>query len=147
MDVVPQGSWPDSFDVLVLAVFLAAVVAAPAIGYVFMVLDIRAYLRSLRRALVCVVNYFPDLPDWVRAETPRPIAALGLRLPCTEEEVKEAYRKKVKSLHPDHGGDERRFLLFQAHFEEALKIVREQGVEYRAAANWSARQRASSSTG
>jgi hypothetical protein len=30
----------------------------------------------------------------------------------------------VKRLHPDHGGEERRFLRLQADFEEALLLVR-----------------------
>jgi hypothetical protein len=35
----------------------------------------------------------------------------------------QAYRQKVKELHPDHGGDERRFLILQAQFEEALTLI------------------------
>ena len=95
----------------------------PALGFVFMALDLRTYYRSLRRSLALVTRRLYGIPDWARHDTPRAIAALGLRLPCSEEDLKRAYRKRVKKLHPDHGGDERRFLLLQAHFEEALAIV------------------------
>jgi hypothetical protein len=88
------------------------------------VLDIRAYLRSLNRALSIVAKWsLPGIPDWARRETPRAVAAFGLRFPCTEEQLKQAYRKRVKQLHPDHGGDQRRFMLLQAQFEEALALV------------------------
>jgi hypothetical protein len=91
-----------------------------------MVLDIRAYLRSLRRALVLVTHYRLELPNWVRRDSPRCITALGLRLPCTTEDVLAAYRQKVKLLHPDRGGDRRDFLLLQQHFEQAMVLVANQ---------------------
>jgi DnaJ-like protein len=121
--LVSPDRWPNSLDLVVTVVFLALAVILPAIGYVFMVLDFRAYLRSLRRGLVDITHYMSGIPDWARYETPRSIAALGLRMPCTEEDLKRAYRSLVKQFHPDHGGDERRFLLLQAHFEEALEIL------------------------
>ena len=96
-----------------------------ALGYACMVLDIRAYLRSLRRALVLVSNYRPELPEWVRKSTPRCILAFGLTMPCTAEEVRAAYRRKVKELHPDLGGDRREFLRLQAHFEQAMEFLAE----------------------
>jgi hypothetical protein len=121
----------DPIDLAATATFLALVLLVPLAGYVFMVLDFRAYLRSLRRGLVLASQAFAGIPAWARPYTPRAIAALGLRLPCTEEDLKRAYRQRVKLLHPDHGGDERRFLLLQAQFEEALVIVAEiqQGFE------------------
>jgi len=115
--------WPDGFDLGVLFAFFGVALGLPALGYVFLVLDIRAYLRSLRRALVKVVNYFPHLPAWARLETPRCIAVFDLPWPCTEEQLRRAYRKKVKLSHPDRGGDPRRFLVLQEHFEQALVLV------------------------
>jgi len=100
----------------------------PALGYFFMVLDYRAYLRSLRRALVVVTGgyrYSTELPEWVRKNTPRCVLVFGLTMPCTEEDILAAYRRKVKELHPDRGGDRRKFLRLQAHFEQAMKIVAE----------------------
>jgi hypothetical protein len=116
-------TWPNAFDVAITIAFLSVVVILPAIGYVFMASDYRAYLRSLRRGLVRVGRSMWEAPEWAHPDTPRPIAALGLRLPCTEEDLKRAYRKRVKRLHTDHGGDQRRFMMLQSQFEEALAII------------------------
>jgi hypothetical protein len=95
----------------------------PLAGYVFMALDIRRYLRSLRRGLILAARGFRGIPLWARYQTPRSIMAFGLMLPCTEEDVLRAYRQRVKQLHPDRGGDQRRFLHLQAQFEEALAFL------------------------
>jgi len=134
--------WPNSLDALLTIAFLAAVVFVPATGYVFMARDFRSYLRSLRRGLVVIGRYlpFPDVPNWARQHTPRAVAALGLRMPCSDEDLKQAYRTRVKQLHPDHGGDGRRFLMLQADFEEALVLVR--AASESAASRWSTSQHA-----
>jgi hypothetical protein len=119
----PSEPWPNAVDLVATITFLALVIALPLAGYVFMVLDIRAHLRSLRRGLILVARSFAGIPAWTRRETPRCVMALGLMLPCTEEDLKHAYRERVKQLHPDHGGDQRRFLILQAQFEEALAFV------------------------
>lgn len=124
-DEISTHDWPTTLDLTVSVGFFTAVVAAAVFGYVFMVVDYRAYLKSLRRHLVRVVYRTGGMPDWVRRHTPRCISALGLELPCTEDEVKQAYREKVKSLHPDLGGDQKRFLQLQTYFEEALELIRE----------------------
>jgi hypothetical protein len=116
-------AWPDGIDGSVTALYLALTFGLAALGYLAMVLDIRAYLRSLRRTLVLVSHYGVELPEWVRRSTPRCILALGLTMPCTVEEVLAAYRRKVKQLHPDRGGDRRKFLRLQAHFEQAMELV------------------------
>lgn len=118
--------WPTGLDALATTVFLALVTMTPAVGYLFMVKDFRSYMRSLRRALIKVRNYFPYVPEWARRETPGCLLALGLQFPCSEEELKQAYRRRVKALHPDRGGDQRRFLLLQSHFEQALRLLREE---------------------
>jgi hypothetical protein len=119
------GSYPtNAVDLVVLIGFLAIAFLLPAAGYVCMVLDLRAYLRTLRRGLIKFGSYvFDEHPAWACNETPRAIAALGLRLPCSEADLKHAYRQRVKRLHPDHGGDQRRFLLLQSQFEEAMAII------------------------
>jgi hypothetical protein len=118
-------SWPDSIDASVSFVYLACVFGAALGGYVCMALDIHAYLRSLRRALVLITHYRPELPDWVRRDTPRCILALDLTMPCTADDVLAAYRRKVKRLHPDRGGNRREFLRLQLHFEQAIALVAE----------------------
>ncbi|HEY4234290.1 MAG TPA: J domain-containing protein [Lacipirellulaceae bacterium] len=116
-------SWPDGIDWTVTLCYLALAFGLPLVGYICMVLDIRAYLRSLRRAIMVITGYQTDLPEWVRKNTPRCILALGLTMPCTAEEILAAYRRKVKLLHPDRGGDRREFLRLQAQFEEAMAFV------------------------
>jgi hypothetical protein len=121
--VLTAQTWPDAIDGSITLVYLAIAFGLAILGYVSMVLDIRAYLRSLRRALVLISNYRPELPQWVRRDTPRCILALGLTLPCTTDDVLSAYRRKVKHLHPDRGGNRRDFLLLQAHFEQAMALL------------------------
>ena len=123
MPFVPSNPWPNTLDAAITVAFFALIILLPALGYFFMVQDFRAYLRSLRRGLVHISHYFNTIPDWARQETPGAVAALGLRLPCTPDDLKRAYRRRVKLLHPDHGGDPRKFLLLQKQFEEALAIV------------------------
>ena len=121
-----RHDWPDSLDVLALVLIAGVLIGVIVAGHALMVIDFRRYLRSLRRTLVVVVNYLPHIPAWAKRDTPRCLLALGLRMPCNEADVLRAYRKKVKRLHPDRGGDQRRFLLLQADFEQALAFLREQ---------------------
>jgi hypothetical protein len=118
--------WPDAFDLFVLALIGAALVGILVAGHALMLIDFRRYLRSLRRTIIMVANYLPHIPAWARQDTPRCLVALGLRMPCTEADVLRSYRKKVKRLHPDRGGDQCRFLVLQADFEQALAYLREQ---------------------
>ena len=118
-----KHAWPDGIDWVVTAAYLALIVGSPIAGYVGMALDVRAYLRSLRRALVVIRHYRMELPDWIRRDRPRCIQALGLTLPCTTDEVLSAYRMKVKCVHPDRGGDCREFLRLQEHFEQAMSLA------------------------
>jgi hypothetical protein len=120
---VATKPWPDGIDFAVIAWYALVAFGVPILGYVFMVLDYRAYLRSLRRAIMVVTKYRSDLPEWMRKNTPRCVLALDLVMPCTAEEVLAAYRRKVKVLHPDRGGDRREFMRLQAHFEQAMAFV------------------------
>lgn len=115
----------DGIDWTIAVTYLSLAFGLAALGYVCMVLDIRAYLRSLRRALVVITGYRVELPEWVRKDTPRCILALGLTMPCTSADILAAYRRKVKTMHPDVGGDRREFLRLQAHFEQAMTLVSE----------------------
>lgn len=128
---MPPPMWPtNTLDLITAVGFLALVVLVPAAGYVFMALDFRAYLRSLKRGLIVASQTFRGIPLWARHYTPRSVAALGLMMPCTVDELKEAYRRKVMQLHPDRGGDQRRFLLLQADFEQALAFLDEQANDH-----------------
>jgi hypothetical protein len=120
---VPLKSWPDGIDLIVTLGYLALLVGVAIFTPVSMGLHVRAYLRSLRRAIMVLTGYRTELPAWVRQQTPRCILALGLTMPCTADDVRAAYRRRVKRLHPDRGGDRRQFLRLQAHFEQALAFV------------------------
>ena len=116
-------NWPDGVDWVVTVGYLALIFGVVAAGYICMALDIRAYFRSLRRALVLISHYRVELPEWVFRDTPRCIQALGLTLPCTADDVLNAYRQRVKLLHPDRGGNRRDFLRLQKHFEQAMALL------------------------
>ena len=120
------AGWPDPVDRISMGLFLLFVIGMPLIGYWLTVLDVRAYLRALRGALVRLTGGSREMPSWVRDDTPPCLRALGLSLPCTEDDVKHAYRRLAKELHPDRGGDVRRFLLLQDHLEQAYYFVRRQ---------------------
>lgn len=116
----------DPYNAAAGLIFLGLFIALPALGYVFMVIDIRAYMRSLRRGLMRVYTIAVGEPEWARSRAVIPpcLSAFGLDLPCSEEKLKQAYFERVKELHPDRGGDRRKFLRLQARFEEALELVR-----------------------
>lgn len=123
----PKPLVRDSGALLALIVFCTVAIGLPLLGNILMVIDIRRYLRSLRRALV-VVSYAvrPGIPYWARRNRPPCLETLDLELPCTEEQVLAAYRRKVKEMHPDKGGNLQKFLHLQKHYEQALYLVRSQ---------------------
>ncbi|MCA9232098.1 MAG: hypothetical protein KDA57_15725 [Planctomycetales bacterium] len=116
--------WPDGFDATITLAYLLVIFGLPLLGFLFMFLDFRRYLRSLRRALVFVSQVVPRTPGWTLRDRPPCLAAFDLQPPCSEEDVMAAYRQRVKSLHPDRGGDLEKFLRLQKHFEQALHLVR-----------------------
>ncbi len=123
--VFAQAAWPDPVDRIGLVLFVLAIIFLPLIGYWLTVLDIRAYLRALRGMLVRITARTAETPSWLRDETPPCLRAMGLNMPCTEEDVKQAYRRLAKELHPDRGGDIRRFLILQEHLEQAHHFLRQ----------------------
>lgn len=118
--------YPDGIDRTLTVIYLVLIIALPVTGYVFMYLDYRRYLRSLRRALVLVAQVVPGTPYWALRSRPNCLKVLGLELPCTEEEVMTAYREKAKEMHPDRGGELDDFLRLQRYFEQALQLVRKE---------------------
>jgi Leucine Rich repeat len=71
-----------------------------------------------------------------RPQTPAPAAPLssdgrpdflvklGLLLPCSPEDVKQAYLAKAKLAHPDAGGNAQQFIELQTAYERALEFTR-----------------------
>lgn len=123
----PKPLVRDPGALLALIVFCTVAIGLPLVGNILMVIDIRRYLRSLRRALV-LVSYVvrPGMPYWARRSRPPCLETFDLELPCTEEQVLKAYRLKVKEMHPDKGGSLQKFLQLQKHFEQAMYLVRSQ---------------------
>lgn len=56
-----------------------------------------------------------DLQDTVR----RAYDALGLPTTADQDEIRSAYRRRVKEVHPDHGGDEESFRRVQEAYVTA----------------------------
>ena len=62
-----------------------------------------------------------------RSHAPKGVEQLGLQLPVTEADVKQAYFKQAQAAHPDHGGKAEDFLKVQHAFEEALEFAKRNG--------------------
>lgn len=124
-----EETWPTTFDLWVLAGYMLVVVGGPIAGYVLLAVDIRKHYRRLKQALMVVSHYKVQMPSWVATEArqrqrpPACLAAFGLKLPCSEADLLEAYRQMVKTKHPDLGGDRSEFLQLQRHFEEARSLL------------------------
>ena len=65
----------------------------------------------------------PRDPSPTSPHHPKCLAVLGLLLPVTAEDVKQAYLAKAMTMHPDRGGDPAQFVLLQKAFEEANDYV------------------------
>lgn len=120
------NKWPDAIDLAIIGFGLALLLGLPLLGHWLAVLDLRAYLRSLKGMLVKATHVFPGMPSWARYHTPGCLLALGLKLPCTEDEVKTAYRSLAQIHHPDRGGDREKFTMLQTHFDNSIQFLRNQ---------------------
>jgi hypothetical protein len=120
----PAGhSWPDGIDLTILVGFGVFIVIALLFGLGYWFTDFRAWVRACGRKLVLVRDYLPQIPLWARHKTPRSLRVFGLKLPCDEQDLLQAYRQMVKGNHPDHGGDLEAFMQLQTDFEEARKFL------------------------
>lgn len=115
----------DPIDAVGVAWFVTLFFGVPLLGWLAMFADYRAYLRGLRRALVVVRRYTLQTPLWALRDRPQCLQELELSPECTREEVMAAYRRRVKRVHPDYGGDRRQFELLQQRLHEALRLVEE----------------------
>lgn len=51
------------------------------------------------------------------------LVKLGVLLPCSPDDVKQAYLSKVRSVHPDVGGTQAQFIELQQAFERATEYA------------------------
>ena len=70
------------------------------------------------------VFFISERYTWQGNQLPACLQILHLSWPCTVVEVHEAYRRLVKSAHPDGGGNHDKFLEVQAAYEQALRLCR-----------------------
>ena len=63
----------------------------------------------------------------VTPETMAPIPAclqrLGVSWPCSQHEVRQAFRQHVKVIHPDRGGSSESFQRLYKAYQEALALL------------------------
>ena len=64
------------------------------------------------------------------------LVTLGLIPPCTVEDVKQAYLSKVKTAHPDVGGDAGEFRKLQEAFERATEWAKFRASRMAWLSNW-----------
>jgi len=58
------------------------------------------------------------------SETPQTLqdlAELGLQPPCSQSDIRQAFRQKAQLTHPDRGGDQKAFIRLQTAYLRALK--------------------------
>jgi hypothetical protein len=65
----------------------------------------------------------PELPYEQHGSVAPCLLALGLDGSATVRDVKRAYRRKAKELHPDTGGDAAAFTVLHQDYERALQLV------------------------
>jgi DnaJ-like protein len=66
-------------------------------------------------------------PEAPAAAAPAGLEILGLSWPCSEDEIRRAFREKAKELHPDRGGSEAAFIELRLAYEEALELCARPG--------------------
>jgi hypothetical protein len=66
----------------------------------------------------CATSTAPARP------APACVTRLGLPWPCTQQDVKQAFRSQAKTAHPDAGGSSEAFQALYKAYQEALALVR-----------------------
>jgi hypothetical protein len=82
----------------------------------------RAYEAARQANRVFVETYVYGATPAARSLPPC-LSLLGLSWPCTVQEIKQAFRRKVKTVHPDHGGNSADFQVLHRAYKEALTLV------------------------
>jgi len=95
----------------------------PLVGGVLIMANYRSQQGAFAAGPNTVFSSYSERTDWNSDLTPACLKALGLSLPCSEADVKQAYRSLAKTSHPDRGGDAQQFLALHSNFEKALKLI------------------------
>ena len=83
-----------------------------------------AYRLAQRANKACIERTPTGATRWQPvAFAPACIRTLGLPWPCTRQDVKHAFRTKVKTTHPDNGGTNEAFQRLYQAYQEALALV------------------------
>ena len=61
--------------------------------------------------------------DRKRSPTPDYLCRMGLTESCSLSDVTEAYRRRARTTHPDHGGSKEAFQLLREDYEKAKRYV------------------------
>jgi len=125
LPMAAANSWPDSVDAAALALYALAAFGLPALGYVFMALDIRRYLRSLRRALVVVAAAAVrrGTPEWALRGRPPCMQTFALDLPFSEEQLLAAYTGEPESWGPNDAYPEPQSVFHSTYFDGKTTIA------------------------
>jgi hypothetical protein len=82
----------------------------------------RAYEAARQANRVFVETYVYGATPAARSLPPC-LNLLDLSWPCTVQEIKQAFRRKVKTVHPDNGGNSADFQVLHRAYKEALTLV------------------------
>lgn len=77
-------------------------------------------------ALQAAIEHHADVVRRARQQ-PEFLRRLGLSLPVSPEDVKQAYLEKAKQAHPDRSGDAEQFKRIQEAFDEAIRFAARNG--------------------
>jgi hypothetical protein len=88
----------------------------------------KAFAEMFARAFAPNLGARPARPAGCPPHLHAHLSVLGLRWPCTREEVKTAYWTLAKQHHPDRSGDPEVFKRVQAAHERILKAFGQLGV-------------------
>lgn len=60
---------------------------------------------------------------YIKSGKTESLSVLGLSYPCTKDDVKRAYKRLAKQLHPDSGGSHEKFIALNAAYEQAMRCL------------------------
>lgn len=115
------GNYP-RWAMLTVGGFMPLALVLWALWLYLTVAPFQLWRRRPRNARLMAENEFDELMAR-RAAGPAFMTTLGLRLPCTADDIKTAFRNRSKTLHPDRGGDVRQFIALHDAYEEALRFI------------------------